>query len=114
MPRSRRPFLAAWCPRFVPNGESQLLGPLRRPVVRGYHDPVCLMLGSQAKAEVMKGSQLLADCHDGDNPSARDSTYKGGTCSGYITAVADALVPAGLYCVPDQVKAGQVLDIVKL
>jgi len=73
-----------------------------------------LMLGSQAKAEVMKGSQLLADCHDGDNPSARDSTYKGGTCSGYITAVADALVPAGLYCVPDQVKAGQVLDIVKL
>src|SRR5262249_52350757 len=40
MHRSRRPFLAAWRARLVRAGESQLVGPLRRPGVRGYHLPV--------------------------------------------------------------------------
>jgi hypothetical protein len=33
-----------------------------------------LVVGGQAKAEVIDGSKLFADCRDGDNPSARDST----------------------------------------
>lgn len=40
--------------------------------------------------------------------------YKWGTCFGYINGVADALVPAGVYCLPAGVKAGQVLDVAKL
>ena len=58
------------------------------------------LVGGQAVAEVIDGSKLFADCRDGDNPNARDSTYKWGTCFGYINGVADALVPAGLYCLP--------------
>ena len=53
-----------------------------------------LGMGGEAVAEVIAGSKLLADCRDGDNPNARDSTYKWGTCFGYINGVADALVPA--------------------
>jgi len=73
-----------------------------------------LMMRGHAVAEVIDGSKLFADCRDGDNPSARDSPYKWGTCFGYINGVADALVPAGLYCLPAGVKAGQVLDVAKL
>jgi len=72
------------------------------------------LVAGPAVTEVVNGTKLLADCRDGDNPSARDSPYKWGTCFGYITGVADALVPAGLYCVPAQVDSGQVLDIAKL
>ena len=57
-------------------------------------------------AEVIDGSKLFADCRDGDNPNARDSTYKWGTCFGYINGVADALVPAGLYCLPSGGEGG--------
>ena len=74
-----------------------------------------LGIGGQAvAAEVIDGSKLFTDCRDGDNPNARDSTYKWGTCFGYINGVADALVPAGLYCVPKGASAGQVLDVAKL
>jgi hypothetical protein len=73
-----------------------------------------LMVRGQAVAEVLDGAKLFADCRDGDNPSARDSPYKWGTCFGYINGVADALVPAGVYCLPAGVKAGQVLDVAKL
>jgi Rap1a immunity proteins len=73
-----------------------------------------LMMGGHAVAEVIDGSKLFADCRDGDNPSARDSTYKWGTCFGYINGVSDALVPARLYCPPKGTSAGQVLDVVKL
>ena len=31
-----------------------------------------------------------------------------------VSDISDALVPAGLYCVPAQVDSGQVLDIAKL
>ena len=62
------------------------------------------LVGGQAVAEVIDGSKLFADCRDGDNPNARDSTYKWGTCFGYINGVADALVPAGLYCLPTGAK----------
>ena len=68
----------------------------------------------QAAAEIIDGNKLFADCQDGDNPNARDSTYKWGTCFGYISGVADALVPGGLYCVPGGVTAGQVHDVAKL
>lgn len=73
-----------------------------------------LGMGGEAVAEVIAGSKLLADCRDGDNPNARDSTYKWGTCFGYINGVADALVPAQLYCLPKGASAGQVLDVAKL
>jgi hypothetical protein len=73
-----------------------------------------LGVGCQALAEVIYGSKLFADCRDGDNPSARDSPYKWGTCFGYINGVAEALVPAGLYCLPAGASAGQVLDVAKL
>jgi len=73
-----------------------------------------LGIGGKAVAEVIDGSKLFADCRDGDNPNARDSTYKWGTCFGYINGVAEALVPAGLYCLPTGAKAGQVLDVAKL
>ena len=73
-----------------------------------------LGVGCQALAEVIDGSKLFADCRDGDNPSARDSPYKWGTCFGYINGVAEALVPAGLYCLPAGASAGQVLDVAKL
>jgi hypothetical protein len=46
----------------------------------------------QATAEIIDGNKLLADCQDGDNPNARESTTKWGTCFGYISGVADALV----------------------
>ncbi len=72
------------------------------------------LVGGQAVAEVIDGAKLFADCRDGDNPNARDSTYKWGTCFGYINGVADALVPAGLYCLPKGASAGQVLDVAKL
>jgi hypothetical protein len=74
----------------------------------------CLVTAGQAAAEITDGNKLFADCQDGDNPNARDSTYKWGTCFGYISGVADALVPGGLYCVPGGVTAGQVLDIAKV
>ena len=32
------------------------------------------LVGGQAVAEVIDGSKLFADCRDGDNPNARDST----------------------------------------
>jgi hypothetical protein len=32
----------------------------------------------QAAAEIIDGKKLFADCQDGDNPNARDSTYKWG------------------------------------
>jgi hypothetical protein len=73
-----------------------------------------LMVRGQAVAEVLDGAKLFTDCRDGDNPSARDSPYKWGACFGYINGVADALVPAGVYCLPAGVKAGQVLDVAKL
>ena len=73
-----------------------------------------LLVEGEAAAEVIDGNKLFADCRDGDNPDARDSTYKWGTCFGYINGVADALVPAGLYCLPTGAKAGQVLDVAKL
>jgi Ssp1 endopeptidase immunity protein Rap1a len=73
-----------------------------------------LGMGGEAVAEVIAGSKLIADCRDGDNPNARDSTYKWGTCFGYINGVADALVPAELYCLPKGASAGQVLDVAKL
>jgi hypothetical protein len=68
----------------------------------------CLVTAGQAAAEITDGNKLFADCQDGDNPNARDSTYKWETCFGYISGVADALVPGGLYCVPGGVTAGQV------
>ena len=68
------------------------------------------LVGGQAVAEVIDGSKLFADCRDGDNPNAREW----GTCFGYINGVADALVPAGLYCLPTGAKSGQVLDVAKL
>jgi len=73
-----------------------------------------LGMGGKAVAEVIAGSKLFEDCRDGDNPNARDSTYKWGTCFGYINGVADALLPAGLYCLPTGASAGQVLDVAKL
>src|SRR5262245_9358301 len=73
-----------------------------------------LLMEGEAVAKVIDGNKLFSDCRDGDNPSARDSTYKWGTCFGYINGVAEALVPAGLYCLPDGAKAGQVLDVANL
>jgi hypothetical protein len=71
------------------------------------------LMGGEAVAEVIAGSKLLADCRDGDNPNARDSTYKWGTCFGYINGVADALVrPNSIVC--RRGRAGQVLDVAKL
>ena len=72
------------------------------------------LVGGQAVAEVINGSKLFADCRDGDYPNARDSTHKWGMCFGYINGVAEALVPAGLYCLPKGASAGQVLDVAKL
>jgi hypothetical protein len=34
------------------------------------------LAGGKAVAEVIDGSKLFADCRDGDNPNARDSTQK--------------------------------------
>jgi hypothetical protein len=48
-----------------------------------------LVVGGQATAEIIDGKKLLADCQDGDNPNARESTTKWGTCFGYM-ADADA------------------------
>ena len=73
-----------------------------------------LVAGGQATAEIIDGNKLLADCQDGDNPNARESTTKWGTCFGYISGVADALVPAGLYCMPGGATAGQIAEVVKL
>jgi len=64
------------------------------------------ILKGPAMAEVIDGAKLFADCRDGDDPNAHDSTYKWGTCFGYINGVADALVPAGLYCLPMGASAG--------
>jgi Rap1a immunity proteins len=72
------------------------------------------ILKGPAMAEVIDGAKLFADCRDGDDPNARDSTHKGGMCFGYINGVADALVPAGAYCLPPGASAGQVLDVAKL
>jgi hypothetical protein len=38
------------------------------------------LVGGPAVAEVVNGTKLLAECRDGDDPSARDSPYKWGTC----------------------------------
>jgi len=73
-----------------------------------------LVVGGQAAAEIIDGNKLWGDCQDGDNPNARESTTKWGTCFGYISGVSDALVPAGLYCMPGGATAGQVVDVVKL
>jgi len=68
----------------------------------------------RAAADPPDGNALLANCQEGDNPNAHESTTKKGMCIGYITGVADALVPAGLYCVQSGATAGDVVDVVKL
>ena len=74
----------------------------------------CSVFGDYAAAQVTDANALFADCRDGDDPSARDRTFKEGNCFGYISGVADALVPAGLYCLPSGATVGQTIDIAKL
>jgi hypothetical protein len=75
---------------------------------------LCIAMIGQAVAEIVDGNKLFADCRDGDDPSARDRATKWGTCFGYASGVADALVPAGLYCTSSGATAGDVVDVVKL
>jgi Rap1a immunity proteins len=73
-----------------------------------------LVIAVGVSAETLDGTTLLADCQDGDNPSARERATKWGTCFGYISGVADALIPAGLYCMSSGATSGDVVDVAKL
>jgi hypothetical protein len=68
-----------------------------------------LAVGGTAAGDFVDGNKLLQHCNE------PYGTYSGGFCDGYISGVGSAFNEMqGFYCFPGGVKAGQVIDLVKL